>query len=98
MGRWWYDGGEVDIVGLAPQSETLVLGECKWTDRAVGPELLDDLEAVTPEIRWHGSERTVRYALFARSGFPETMRSLDDERDDLSLYTPSELGNIFESR
>jgi AAA+ ATPase superfamily predicted ATPase len=97
VGRWWYDGEEVDIVGLAPQSETLVLGECKWTDRAVGPELLDDLEAVTPEIRWHGSERTVRYALFARSGFTETMRSLDDERDDLSLYTPSDLENIFES-
>jgi hypothetical protein len=85
------------VVGLAPQSDTLLFGECKWTDRAVGTKLLDDRKAVAPEVRWHGSARTVEYALFARSGFTETMRSLSDDRDDLQ-YTSAEVETLLEPR
>ena len=97
VGRWWYGGEEVDVVGLDPQSNTLLLGECKWTTREVGIGLLDDLEAVTPDVRWHGSDRAVEYALFARSGFSEDLRALDAERDDLRLYTPTDLVRLLES-
>ena len=96
VGRWWYGGEEVDVVGLDPQSDTLLLGECTWTTREVGTDLLDDLEAVTPEVRWHGSNRTVEYALFARSGFSDGLRTLDTERADLHLYTPADLVSLFE--
>ena len=95
VGRWWYDGEEIDVAGIDPRSETLLLGECKWTSRAVGPGLLDDLEALAPDVRWRGADRTVEYALFARSGFSEDLQTLEAEREDLRLYTPARLDGLF---
>jgi len=94
VGRWWYDGDEIDIVGLAPETETLLLGECKWTSRPVGVDLLADLESLAPAVRWHGGDRSVEYALFARSGFTAELRALADEREDVHLYTPSALAGL----
>lgn len=96
VGRWWYDGEEIDVVVLDPQSDTLLPGECKWTAHAVGTGLLDDLEALTPTVRWHGSNRTVEYAPFARSGFSKNIQALEAEREDRCLYTPTDLVSLLE--
>ncbi|ELY33777.1 ATPase [Natrialba magadii ATCC 43099] len=95
VGRWWYKEAEIDIVGLDPQTETLLLGECKWTTTPVGPSLLAALEALEEDVRWKGADRTVVYALFSHSGFSAELRQLADDRSDLSLYTPPDLATIF---
>ena len=95
VGRWWYGGEEIDIVGLNPQSETLLVGECKWTNTAVGTGLLTDLERLVPEVRWGSDERTVHYALFSRSGFTDEIEQHATNRQNLYLYTPKRLENVF---
>ncbi|WP_396613730.1 ATP-binding protein (plasmid) [Haloferax sp. S1W] len=95
VGRWWYGGDEIDVVGVNPQTKTLLLGECKWTSSPVGVGLLDDLEALEPEVRWQGSDRDVQYALFSRSGFTDELDETAARRDDLSLYTPAEIMGLF---
>jgi AAA+ ATPase superfamily predicted ATPase len=95
VGRWWYDDMEVDIAGVNEQTETLLLGECKWTDDPVGTPLLSGLEGVESEVRWHGSDRTVSYALFAKEGFSDALQTVANERDDLSLWTPADILNLF---
>ena len=82
---------------LDPASDTLLLGECKWTTSPVGPDLLADLEALEPAVRWRGSDRTVVYALFSRAGFTDALSSLADERAEVSLYTPRDLDEAFRS-
>ena len=67
------------------------------TPSPVGPDLLADLEALEPAVRWRGSDRTVAYALFSRAGFTDTLSDLADERDDVSLYTPRDLDEAFRS-
>jgi hypothetical protein len=52
--------------GVDEASDTLLLGECKWTAEAVGSELLRQLEALEGEVRWHGSDWSVVYALFVK--------------------------------
>ncbi|WP_096390181.1 ATP-binding protein [Halopenitus persicus] len=96
VGRWWYGEDEIDVVGLDPASETVLLGECKWTRDPVDPSLLSQLETLEPEVRWRGEDRTVRYALFARSGFTEPMREIARDRADVELYTPARLFDLFD--
>lgn len=96
VGRWWYGGEEIDVVGLHPDSNTLLLGECKWTTSPVSTGLFRELEALEPDVRWHGTDRTVKYALFSRSGFTEDLVDLAGHRDDLYLYTSTEIMTAFE--
>jgi hypothetical protein len=74
---------------------TLLLGECKWTTDRVGTSLLESLERTEPEVRWHGSDRSIVYALFSKRGFTADLRTVAGERDDVYLYTPAELLDLF---
>lgn len=97
VGRWWYDGEEIDVVGLDPQTDTLLLGECKWTTTPLGTDLVADLEALAPDVRWHTGNRTVAYALFSRSGFTDELETLGQMRDDVHLCSLHDLAAIFEA-
>jgi AAA+ ATPase superfamily predicted ATPase len=96
VGRWWYDGAEIGVVGLSPRTNTLLLGECKWTSDPVGTRLLEDLEALEPEVRWQGTDWTVEYALFSRSGFSDALTGRAKDRGDLRLYSLPELEGLFD--
>lgn len=95
VGRWWHDGNEIDVVGVNAATETLLLGECKWTGEPVGRGLLAELETLTSAVRWRGEDRTVVYALFSRSGFREELATAATERDDLFLATPGDVLALF---
>ena len=97
VGRWWYDGDEIDVVGIDEQTETLLLGECKWTREPVGKSLLTDLEDLASSVRWHGTERTVQFALFSKNGFTPKLETIAEERTDLHVYTPTDLLAQFKS-
>ncbi|CQR52704.1 MULTISPECIES: ATP-binding protein [Haloferax] len=96
VGRWWYSEQEIDVVGLNPQAKSLFLGECKWTTSPVGRSLLDDLEATEPDVRWQGSDRDVAYGLFSRSGFTDELVERAAQREDVHLFTPSDVLALFE--
>ena len=97
VGRWWYGGDEIDIVGINRDTNTLLLGECKWTATPVGRTVFDDLTALEPEVRWQGADRDVRYALFSRSGFTDELRRATDDRSDTTLYGLDELTDLFDA-
>jgi hypothetical protein len=61
----------VDVVGLNQHTDTLLLGECKWTSAPIGRAVFDNLTALESDVRWHGDDRTVNYVLFSRAGFTE---------------------------
>jgi len=86
---------EVGVAGVNERNETLLLGECKWTADAVARGLLADLEAIEPDVRWHGSERSVVYALFSRAGFTGDLQETAAERDDVFLFTVQDLMTLF---
>jgi AAA+ ATPase superfamily predicted ATPase len=85
VGRWWYGEDEIDIVGLAPNDDRILLGECKWTAEPVGIGLVEDLQAKAANVRWGPGDRDERFALFSKSGFVD---GLEDELDEnWSLFT-----------
>ena len=96
VGRWWYSGEEIDVVGLNHHTDTLLLGECKWTSAPVGRAVFDDLTALASSVRWHGDDRNVRYALFSRAGFTDELQTVAYERPEVYLYGLTELAALFD--
>ena len=87
---WWdTDGREIDIVAPT-NSDTLVVGEVKFTQQPLGYDVFAQLRQEAPHIDWvpnGGEEPDYEYALFSRSGFASSLEEARDERDDLRLYT-----------
>jgi AAA+ ATPase superfamily predicted ATPase len=93
VGRWWYGGDEVDIVGLAPDDDRLLLGECKWTNERVGHGLVSQLRDTAERVQWGPETRDEAFALFSKSGFVD---GLADEIDDSwSLFDLSRIEAIL---
>jgi hypothetical protein len=93
IGRWWYGGHEIDLVGLNERSPAAIFGECKWTNTPVGMDLAEDLRAKTDHVRWKNGEREQAYALFSKAGFEDGLR--DSLGDDWYLFDLPQLSNAF---
>jgi len=93
VGRWWYGEDEIDLVGLAPADDRLLLAECKWTADPVGHGLVDDLRAKADRVRWGPETREERFALFSKRGFVDGLEeSLDD---NWRLYDLQDLDSLL---
>ncbi len=73
LGPWWSPDGEIDLVGLHAQTRELLVGECKWTERPVGLNILEDLKAKV-NLLPGGPWSRVTYALFAKRGFTNDLQ------------------------
>lgn len=96
-GQWWYGEHEIDVVGLT-SGETLIVGECKFQQSPLGYDALSNLHTHADELRWSpqdGSDRVVEYALFSRSGFKTSVEEAAAQRDDLRLFTVTDVVNAF---
>ncbi|MFC7227980.1 ATP-binding protein [Salinirubellus salinus] len=83
VGTWWYGEEEIDVVGLSPEDDRILFGECKWTNEPVGPALVESLRAKASAVRWGPPDRTEQFALFSRSGFTDGAEAAIDESWEL---------------
>jgi uncharacterized protein len=68
IGRAWCPAAEVDVFATDAKSQSVLLGECKWTARRVDVDVLESLEAKAaafPRLK----QWKKHFALFSRSGF-----------------------------
>lgn len=76
IGRWWQKNEEIDLVALDEESNTIWLGECKWSINPVGEDVYRDLKRKAGLVQWGRENRRERFMLFSRSGFTEGMMRL----------------------
>ncbi|PGF17184.1 ATPase [Natrinema sp. CBA1119] len=95
VGRWWYGEEEIDIVGLAPADDRILLAECKWTSDPVGHGLVADLRAKADSVRWGPNDRSEQFALFSKSGFVDGLA--DDLDGNWSLFDLDNLNQLTSS-
>ncbi|MUV85332.1 AAA family ATPase [Natronomonas sp. CBA1123] len=93
VGRWWYGEEEIDIVGLAPTDDRILLAECKWTTDPVGEDLVESLRAKAENVRWGSSDRDERFALFSKNGFVDGLEAQLD--DSWSLFSVADIDDIL---
>jgi AAA+ ATPase superfamily predicted ATPase len=88
LGAWWDGREEIDVVALGP--DAALFGECKWTSRPVGANVLDDLKRKAHPLLQSARLRNAHYALFARSGFTEGLAA-QAEHENILLVGPETL-------
>lgn len=76
IGGWWSQGEEVDVVGVSDGERRLLMGECKWSVRAVGIDVLEALQAKTHRVvqDLERAPTEIRYVLWSRSGFTPALQ------------------------
>jgi len=93
VGRWWYGEDEIDIVGLSPDTDRILLAECKWTNAPVGHTLVSQLRAKAERVRWGPNTRDETFALFSKNGFVDGLA--DDLDENWSLFDLGELERLL---
>jgi AAA+ ATPase superfamily predicted ATPase len=93
VGRWWYGEEEIDIVGLAPSDDRVLLAECKWTTDPVGEDLVESLRAKAKHVRWGPPDRDEQFALFSKNGFVDGLEAQLD--DSWSLFTVADIEDLL---
>jgi len=91
VGRWWDGSAGIDVVALDAGGEALLLGECKWSVRPVGTNVLRELERASVPLRATYPARRPIYALFSKSGFTPALLAERRARSDLELLHGLEL-------
>ncbi len=74
IGRWWDKNREIDVVAIG--EEALLVGECKWTSRPVGVNVLDGLKEASAGLLTQTRRDRILFALFARAGFTADLKGL----------------------
>lgn len=92
VGRWWYGEDEIDLVGLAPNDDRILLAECKWTGEPVGHGLAESLRSKAERVRWGPKSRNERFALFSKAGFVD---GFAEELPDWQLVTLEDLDRLL---
>lgn len=80
-GRWWSKENEIDIVGVS--TDYIVVGECKYSNKKVGLNILEELKIKSKKIDSPLQVKT--YLLFSKSGFTDDLISLSKKDDSLGL-------------
>lgn len=75
-GSHWSRHVQVDVVAINWQTRDILLGECKWSQRPVGRQVVRDLieskaQRLRRELPQEGDGWNFHYALFSRSGFTD---------------------------
>jgi AAA+ ATPase superfamily predicted ATPase len=76
IGRWWYGGEEIDIIGCDIHSGTIIFGECKWgiLTQNVSRKILESLEKKSSRVR-HAQYTKEKFLIVARTvGGKEVLR------------------------
>ena len=69
IGSWWDQNSEIDVVAVSDSDRTLLLGECKWSQKPIGMDVLDDLKRKAQVLQKNQSWEHISYFLFSKSGF-----------------------------
>lgn len=83
LGRWWNNNEEIDIVGLGDNE--IIFGECKWSSKKVGLNVLLSLKEKSKSVKWNNSSRKEYFILFSKEGFSDDLISLSKKDKTIIL-------------
>lgn len=91
VGRWWDRNLEIDMVAFNAEQNKILFGECKWSNKKVGTDILAELAAKAKSVEWGLSVRTEHFALFSKSGFTPNLVKMAKEMGNVYLFTQDNL-------
>ncbi len=86
FGAWWTRNVEINLVALSGNGIHALVGECKWTNRSVGTNILDSLKSKAQVLMAQSEVQHINYTFFARSGYTDALWQTA-EREGVVLYS-----------
>ena len=83
--RWWDRTHEVDLLAFSEDRRRVLLGECKWTRKPAGVDILENLEAAFPAVGVSAEGHKPVFAIFSRAGFTPRLITMSKARQDVIL-------------
>jgi len=83
IGRWWDKGYEIDIVAYNSKDKFMFF-ECKWRNRKLGLNILNDLERKVAEKFPEAKQRY--FGFFSKSGFTEKLLEVANKNPNILLF------------
>ncbi len=80
-GRWWDKNSEIDVVGVG--ENFLIVGECKYSNKKVGVDILEKLKNKSANI--DSTLPVKKYLLFSKSGFTDDLTKIAEKSDEIEL-------------
>lgn len=81
IGKWWDNNNEIDVA--ATGNNEILFGECKWSNKKIGMNIINDLKEKAKKVKWKNDNRKEYFALYSKSGFSEELK--DEARQDKSI-------------
>lgn len=72
-GKWWNKNEEIDLVAVNQNTNQILFGECKWTEKPLGTNIFGDLKKKAKMVEWNMENRKEYFMLFSKSGFTDEM-------------------------
>jgi AAA+ ATPase superfamily predicted ATPase len=83
MGSWWSAGEEIDIVAINENTQEILFGEVKYTNKLVGVKTLNALRKKAKNVKWGTDNRLEHYLIISKSGFEKEIMDKDVTLIDL---------------
>ena len=90
IGRWWDKNTEIDIVGFNAETQDIVFGEVKWTNKPVGINIYEDLVEKSEKVDWNRESRREYYIFFSKNGFTNELIEFSQDKN-IILTTKDDL-------
>ena len=75
IGGWWDRAAEIDVLAISDRERRVLAGECKWSARPVGIDILEELKAKVRILLAANPGLRVDHALFSKSGFTPALQT-----------------------
>jgi AAA+ ATPase superfamily predicted ATPase len=90
IGAWWDRDAEIDVLAISRTEKKALVGECKWSIKPIGVNVLDDLKQKAQAFLRSGDVERPYYALFSRSGFTPALETQAQD-DDVMLFNVDQI-------
>lgn len=88
IGAWWEREAEIDVLAVSRAEGQALVGECKWSQKPVGTNVLEQLQQKAQALS--GEFPQLHYALFSRSGFTPALET-QAQAEGVALYRLDEI-------
>lgn len=85
IGRWWDNKNEIDIVGINTTGNEIIFGECKFRQKKMDIDVLEELMRKAATVVWKKDNRKEQYILFSISGYTEELIQLAENGKNIIL-------------
>ena len=87
VGRWWGNQDvEIDIVAYDSMGDSIIFGECKFSKKPKGMDVLQDLNEKSYAVSWKNHERKEHFAIFSKGGFTKELKDYATAYSNILLF------------